>query len=170
MSDREEIKRVANEICNISCPILDIGNREGGTGYIDFIQSDEFSEPFNKGVDKHGRKFITFRAIIEYADGSLYQTFTTLFQRYYGSEYLWVGGGVNPHLFHTYGGATLEQVNLLYKLLTEKNVDITEEMHDSCRIVPYRYTWDKPDNNKSKKVYLVSKEEVTKLNLSTYYS
>ncbi|MBA3602432.1 MAG: hypothetical protein H0W50_02045 [Parachlamydiaceae bacterium] len=43
-------------------PILDIGNRTGSTGYIDFIKDKEMSAPIMRGKDCHGREFFSIRA------------------------------------------------------------------------------------------------------------
>lgn len=43
-------------------PILDIGEREGGTGYIDFIDPSEMTAPIMRGVDKYNREFFVIRA------------------------------------------------------------------------------------------------------------
>lgn len=157
MTDRELIKNIADEIYNISCPILDIGEKCGTTGYIDFIDTKEFSEAFNKGVDKFGRKFISFRSMIEYEDGQTKDTFMTLFQRYRGDEFLWMGAGRNLHLFATEGGTTLEQLGLVLKLLNEKSVDVTEDINKNCRLHKCYYT--RPNDNPPKRIYLVSNEK-----------
>jgi len=43
-------------------PILDIGDRVGVTGYIDFIKPEEMTTPIMRGKDVSGRNFFTFRA------------------------------------------------------------------------------------------------------------
>ncbi len=44
-------------------PILDIGNRQGFTGYIDFIGTSDFleNEYIMKGTDSNGRPFLTLK-------------------------------------------------------------------------------------------------------------
>lgn len=163
MSDQEEIKQIINDLYNINCPILDIGERVGKTDYIDFIDTKEFLESFNKGVDKYGRKFISFRVNIEYRDNRKRETFTTLFQRYKGEEWLWLGAGKNVHLFQTDGGASLDQLKLLYKLLNENSVDISEDNYINCRLTPYKYIWDGIDNNPPIRIYLVPYNQNEKL-------
>jgi hypothetical protein len=157
MSQLTDFETITQEIYNQDCPNLDIGDRTGFTGYIDFIDTSEFVEPFNKGIDKYGRKFVSFRANIEYEDGTTKETFTTMFQRYFGREYLWVGAGRNTHLFATDGGTNLQQLQLVLKLLQEGSVDITGEMAVECRLTPSEFLWSKVDNNKPKRVYLVTK-------------
>ena len=139
MSNNEQILFLTNQIYNIECPILDIGQKAGSTGYIDFINSNEFIESLRKGIDKTDRKFISFRANIEYSNGQNVETFTTLFQRYSDDEYLWMGAGKQTHLFATYGGINIYQLQLLYKLLTERTVMVTEDMINNCRLGQYNY-------------------------------
>ncbi len=45
-------------------PILDIGNRGGGIGEIDFIKGEEMSAPIMRGVDCQGREFFSIRACL----------------------------------------------------------------------------------------------------------
>jgi hypothetical protein len=138
MSTREiqdEIKIMSYLIFDIDCPILDIGEEVGVTGYIDFINPERFSESVRKGTDKYGRKFITFRANIEYNDGEIIKTFTTFFQRYAREELLWMCAGKQTQLFSTEGGSNLLQMKLLLKLLRDYNVDVTEDMIQNCRLV-----------------------------------
>lgn len=161
MSQATEIETITQEIYNQDCPNLDIGDRVGITGYIDFIDTSEFEESFNKGIDKYERKFVSFRANIEYEDGTTKETFTTLFQRYSKTENLWMGAGRNTHLFDTDGGTNLQQLQLVLKLLKEGSVDITDEIYENCRITPSKWNWD-IDNNKPKRIYLVSKVEELK--------
>jgi hypothetical protein len=146
MSTREthdEIKIMSYLIFDIDCPILDIGQEVGLTDYIDFISPERFSDAVRKGTDKHGRQFITFRANIEYTDGEIIETFTTFFQRYAREELLWMSAGKQTHLFATEGGANLLQMKLLYKLLREHNIDVTEAMFENCRLAKSRLTVSK---------------------------
>ncbi len=162
MTEAEQIQNIAQEIYNLECPILNIGDRTGYTGYIDFIDDIEIQESFNKGIDKYDRKFICFRTNIEYEDGQIKNTFMTLFQRYSREEKLWMGAGRNTHLFATDGGTNLHQVKLLLKLLQEGSVDITDEIYENCRITRSNQNWFEPDNNKPKRIYLVSKVDEQK--------
>ena len=159
MSTREindQIQLTAYKILDIDCPILYIDDESGYTGYIDFIGEDRFNESVRKGSDKFGRRFITFRANIEYSDGSIIETFTTLFQRYSENEFLWVGAGRQCHLFATEGGTNLSQLQLLFNLLTEKTVIVTEDMINTCRHVPHSYI-NYPQKHHPIKITLVEK-------------
>ena len=44
-------------------PKLDIYDREGATGYIDFLTFEEVNEPIMWGVDKFNRIFIVIKMI-----------------------------------------------------------------------------------------------------------
>lgn len=160
LNNNEKIIEITKQIYNnIDCPILDIGEKKGNTGYIDFIQPNDFSESIVKGTDIYGRKFISFRAIVEYTNDTQCQTFTTIFQRSIlkEREHIWCGAGPGPCLFYTTGGMTLDQLMLLDKLLTEKSVDITNETHNLCRIISST-PWATEDEYPSKKIYLVDQE------------
>lgn len=136
-------EEITENIYNIECSTLDIEDRTGMTGYIDFIQPTEFPESFRKGTDKFGRKFVTFRADIYYANGHHYETFTTLFQRYKDTEHLWMTAGQLRKvklLFETIGGANIHQLNLLHELLKNGFVDVTDEMINNCKLHPYNLT------------------------------
>ena len=146
-----EIKTMSYLIFKIDCPILDIGEEVGLTDYIDFISPERFSDAVRKGTDKHGRQFITFRANIEYNDGEIIETFTTLFQRYAREELLWMSAGQQTHLFATEGGVNLLQMKLLYKLLQEHNIDVTDAIIENCRLAKSRIT---VSNNKPVRITL----------------
>jgi hypothetical protein len=60
-------------------PVLDIGDRIGDTGYIDFISPEEMSAPIMRGKDQFGREFFVVRAT-NTKDGK--KTCYAFFQRY----------------------------------------------------------------------------------------
>lgn len=70
-------------------PALDIGNRTGTTGYIDFIRPDMMSAPVMRGKDAFGRRFFVIRAEHKQSKDKGCQAF---FERYTDSG-LWVMGG-----------------------------------------------------------------------------
>ncbi len=47
-------------------PILDLGQRVGWTGYIDFIQSADMTHPIMKGVDHYMRPFLAIKVNCNY--------------------------------------------------------------------------------------------------------
>ena len=102
-------------------PILDVGDRQGATNYIDFIDVDEVTSPVMTGIDKFNRRFVVIKAQIE--DHEYMQTF---FQRY-TNENLWISDFRNNFL-ETYGGMTIEQLDLLQDLIDGKDV-VLQEYH-----------------------------------------
>ena len=49
-----------NKLLQKDLPILDIGLKEGITGYLDFIKVEDLNEnPIMKKIDKYGRKFLS---------------------------------------------------------------------------------------------------------------
>ena len=58
-------------------PVLDIGDKKGHTGYIDFIQVKDMSHSAMQGIDAYGRFFIA----LKYSDHET-QRVGTFFQRY----------------------------------------------------------------------------------------
>lgn len=73
-------------------PILDLGDREGATDYIDFIEPEEMTAPIMKGQDKSGRHFIALRLIYR-----RYMSCLTYFEREkhsFSCEWTQAGDGV----------------------------------------------------------------------------
>jgi hypothetical protein len=109
-------------------PILDISDRMGSTGYIDFIGSDYFkgkNSAVLKGVDHCRRPFLTFCYTLcpdesveddedvteedEETKGKreaylLRPSVVTLFQRYSSEEECWITGGKDPEGLYSQGG------------------------------------------------------------------
>ena len=123
----EERKRFGEEVGNLQSfelPILDVGNRNGSTGYIDYIvKSDITGHMAMKGNDCFGRFFLTFETTAYFEDGSSEKYLTTFFQRYNDNKLIWHTAGHDEKLlFTTDGGATLEQVLFLNKLFKNGEV------------------------------------------------
>jgi hypothetical protein len=71
-------------------PVLDIGKREGKSGYIDFIEPEEMTAPIMRGRDSHDREFFTIRAENNRGDRVCH----TFFQRHpQGSSWTHVSAG-----------------------------------------------------------------------------
>ncbi len=73
-------------------PVLDLGActaKGGGTGYIDFVRSDDMTAPIMRGEDEHGRPFVAFRIKTERREAPSVET---LFRRYTEGP-VWVSGG-----------------------------------------------------------------------------
>jgi len=56
----------AEKVFNL--PVLDLGNREGFTDYIDFLRSKELTAPIMRGTDKKGRPFIALKLKDKHTD------------------------------------------------------------------------------------------------------
>jgi hypothetical protein len=83
------------------CPVLDLGDRMGPTGYIDFLKPTDLSAPVMKGVDKFQRPFIALKL----RDKDTEETeVLTLFQRYTDGQG-WTWGSV-------YGLNAYKELNL----------------------------------------------------------
>ena len=115
----------------LKAPILDIGTREGWTGYIDFITWDEVHESLMKGKDRIGRKFIVAKFTV--GERQIMQTF---FQRYSDTSHPWMGcGHATINLIDTCGGITEDQVQLLRDIIDDQEPEIKEEHN------PYQSKW-----------------------------
>ena len=118
------------KIVGIDVPILDIGLRNGITGYLDFINPDELgSNNIMKGIDNASRPFIVFKAEFEFSNGLKKKTFTTFFQRYSDDKFLWhCCGHYGKNLMDTSGGTNLEQVKLIYELVVSNKYKINKDL------------------------------------------
>jgi hypothetical protein len=118
------------KIVGIDVPILDIGLRNGITGYLDFINPDELgSNNIMKGIDSASRPFIVFKAEFEFSNGLKKKTFTTFFQRYSDDKFLWhCCGHYGKNLMDTSGGTNLEQVKLIYELVVSNKYKINKDL------------------------------------------
>ena len=113
-------------------PILDLGNRQGTTEYIDYIEWGEVISPVMTGVDKFNRKFIVVKATIDGVETPLMQTF---FQRYSDTSKdtsVWISD-FRDYFIDTVGGMTKEQIQLIQDLIDGKNPTIERSHH------PYYY-------------------------------
>ena len=130
MNTHEEIYLELNKLTFNS---LDIGDQVGHTDYIDFISSKDASDDIMTGIDIYHRKFFTIKATIK-SDNIEIHTFSIFFQRYTDNEFRWqMCGNCHPYLFDTSGGISLEQLNLLYNLMTYNKVTLNSE-----QIIDYR--------------------------------
>jgi hypothetical protein len=72
-------------------PTLDIGERMGSTGYIDFTSPLEMTAPVMRGTDKHGRMFIAIRTKNQHIGefDKKPHHISILFRRYTNSDKSW---------------------------------------------------------------------------------
>ena len=108
-------------INDFDIPVLNIGNRQGGTDYIDFIHPNEVNYPAMKGYDLFGRQFIVIKFFVDYKHICI-QTF---FQRYSNSNTHWQGcGHFGVNLIETYGGMNHLQFDFLKKILNGERLKL----------------------------------------------
>jgi len=142
--DSDKMAPMFNLIMDTVCPELDIGDRRGSTGYIDFIEQKETHGSMMKGVDVCGRQFIVWKAMvmIENPNGKniIYPTFTTFFNRYSDttSPIYHTCGHHGRNLFNTEGGISLQQMEFLHKLLSTGSAELALERANELRFsYPY---------------------------------
>jgi hypothetical protein len=75
-------------------PILDIGNRMGSTGYLDFITPQNMTSPVMRGKDVAGRPFICLKMRSSRPEDSGQEFVVTFFRRY-DSDGLWTWGSTH---------------------------------------------------------------------------
>lgn len=110
-------------------PILDIEERTGSTGYIDFIMQNEVTSNGMKGNDIHGRPFVVLDGVGIKQDGTQIPFFQTFFQRYTDSD-TWMGCGHGGNeLIDTCGGMNSSQFKLLTDLINNKIIDNLNDTH-----------------------------------------
>jgi len=120
----------------VECGTLDVGERRGWTGYIDFIRPEELGDArVVKGTDASGRRFVAFKCTAHGPRGP-HRLFTTLFQRYHDDPTLYhTAGHHGTHLLTTTGGASLAQVERILELLRAGRVDLTVDDMTTLRVV-----------------------------------
>ena len=122
------LQELISQIYNYDCPILNIGDRKGNTGYIDFIQEKELGlNSVMKGNDCIQRPFIIIKAELVLSNGDTIPTISTFFQRYNDCKSLWQCCGHSGRLLmNTDGGMSEIQFEFLNQLLNvkEKVVDL----------------------------------------------
>ena len=135
-----------NKIYNYECPLLNICDRKGHTGYIDFIQEKELGEnSVMKGFDCIQRPFIIIKAELVLSNGDTIPTISTFFQRYNDCKSLWQCCGHSGRLLmNTDGGMSEIQYEFLNQLLnvTEKEVDLD---FDSIKKLRLNYDFNNED-------------------------
>ena len=140
------VSKVINKIFEKNLPILNIGDRMGVTGYLDFIKGEEITSPVMKGRDIYGRKFFVIKVIIN--NIICMQTF---FQRYNDIVELWMGASVGGYnsLLETVGGMKYCQVELLKDIIEGKKVKFKEAHRPNCSLSSSLGTLSNPVLNKN---------------------
>ena len=118
----KELIDFTSDLCYVD-DILNIGNRVGGTDYIDFISFTEVTKPIMKGYDCYGRPFMVLKLNIN--GENVMQTF---FKRYTnGTGWMGCGHATKRNIIRTDGGMTDVQYKLLSDFIQLKKINITEE-------------------------------------------
>jgi hypothetical protein len=116
-------------------PVLEIGDRKGGTGYIDFLRWSEVTGPKMRGTDCYGRPFLVvkFAVLDRETETEVDRVYMeTFFQRYSNSRTVWQGAGhATPQLIYTMGGMEHEQFAFVNRILEGETVKISEDLRSS---------------------------------------
>jgi hypothetical protein len=127
-----------NQLYDNISDILDISDRQGWTGYIDFIKADEMTAPIMKGVDINGRNFLCLKVKGEvYYDTNThtFEYFQTFFQRY-SDDMLWMGcGNHGLNFIQTLGGMSAEQFEFINKLLKDREIIVDKTDYVKYRLI-----------------------------------
>lgn len=149
--NNESIHEHMEQIMNKNFPILNIGECNGSTGYLDFITFNDLYAPVMKGHDQFNRAFFVICAVITKSDGSTVKSMETFFQRYSDSTRVWHGCGHDgPYFLSTQGGMNMKQINFIEDLLENNKVDLTEELMNEVRFGDFFRSFN--DNTKPKLV------------------
>jgi hypothetical protein len=77
-------------VLTYECPLLNIGDKKGYWGYIDFIREEELRQTaVVKGQDCINRPFLAIKAEFVLENGSTVPVFATLYQKYVNNKNIW---------------------------------------------------------------------------------
>jgi len=156
MNDKEYYPdyHVSDIMCKIykrnDIPFIDTKNRQGVTGYIDYIDASEVTHPIMKGSDHIGRKVIIMQFIV---NKKIY--IQTFFQRYSNWEYTWMSARVtgSPTFISSIGGMTRYQANFLLDVSLGNKVKLDTEhktVYDTISKSVYVMLYDKKKDDSAK--------------------
>ncbi|MBS0649845.1 MAG: hypothetical protein JSR93_01665 [Verrucomicrobia bacterium] len=115
---------VGGEAAFNAFPVLDLGNRTGATGYLDFLQSNELTHSFMRGSDAGARPFISLKLNVPSGEGRPpHQTVITFFQRYStGGEWTWGSRNYNTHNAIAFGNRLEAQdLAVIRQIVVDRN-------------------------------------------------
>jgi hypothetical protein len=147
-----ERRQIIDTIVKLDLNKLDLGDRLGTTGYIDFIKPEELPESVDLmiGLDCSLRIFFVFKARFLFVDGTYFDTFSTIFQRYSDDKLSWqCCGHYGFYLMNTEGGINNSQFRLIEELFVKKNIQLNKEKCLDCKLnFTSSYNFDKeiPDS------------------------
>ena len=100
----------------MTIPILNLADRQGHTGYIDFVRNKEMTSPLMKGIDCYSRPFLA----IKYVDRKCDEVRTlVIFHRYTNEEAMAVGTCYAAPCFN-HARLWGDDINYLERLLLHK--------------------------------------------------
>jgi len=143
-----EMNAVLDQIFRMDFPILDLGQRMGRTGYIDFIDHRELGDNnVVKGVDCYGRRFLVLKCEIEGDVDAQYCI--TFFKRYNdaGLTYHFTEN-LRKRLIASEGGASLDQMLALLALFENGRIELDYNRSSLLRIM-YRDFYEMSDQMKA---------------------
>ena len=138
ISEQDKQIKIFNiqNINDFDCPILDIGSKVGYSDYIDFIVPEDLgTNNIMKGIDIYGRNFIVLKTEYEFPDGVVSKSFSTFFKRYTDRNLWQCCGHHVPYIMNTIGGLNLDQFKFLDKLLSNKQIELNEDIINTCSLI-----------------------------------
>ena len=100
------MQRIIQALDKVDIQQLSLGDRQGHTGYIDFLSPSDLSHDVMTGKDLHGREFLSIKLIVEFFNEDLNrqvkrQAVVTLFSRYVNRDLVAYGTNFHPHTLFT---------------------------------------------------------------------
>lgn len=135
--------KTMNQIFNEIDQSIDIKNKNGLTGYLDFftpeyLEVNGVKHNVVKGIDSAGRKFILIKTEFVFADNTTTPTLSCIFQRYTDNKFLFCCcSHYTTEMMETGGGMDINQMKFLHELVFLQSVKINFEMIRKLRILCY---------------------------------
>ena len=108
-------------------PVLNVRNRYGESGYIDYITEEEVTSSIMWGIDRYDRRFIVLKLVV---GGNF--VMQTIFQRFTDNYFYWRGcghGSPNALLFYSIDNIGEKELTLLLNVMRGETIKITNELH-----------------------------------------
>jgi hypothetical protein len=140
-------------------PYLDLKDRVGYTGYIDFIKEEELLDNnVMQGIDYYNRPFIVIKFKVYFENMlSTRNYFQTFFQRYSNNTLIWMGcGHYGAEIMDTSGGMTNKQLIFLTKLLKYNIVYLTNDDADEINMHIFKFNDTILEYQQKDKIAIVS--------------
>lgn len=130
-----------------SLPILEVGEKCGDTGYIDFIRKEEIKFPIMGGIDDGHRPFFVMEVVSDDEDKIHYAQ--TFFQRWTDNQDKWVSGDIVGRTIFMSTSPTMnnKHIDVLKKLINGESIVFPEELAAWENKRPLRLCTQKEINN-----------------------